>query len=199
MNVPQITFFIVGMLAGLICVAVASIGSPEITLLSLTWFVGPLFFVAVLAGIVITGTWHYFQPGLLRYLAGFVVCTVTYAVALIAFFAVFGFSPGWLGFPPSSNIAGFGIDVWLGLIAAGAVGASGIALFAALLTGIWSKLLLQRLMLAGLFSTSVTFIANLPFHKDWSFFGVLLPLGNAVFCYFVGTHIWQHHKSRRPV
>lgn len=199
MNTQQLTFSIAGLLAGLIAVAVGSVGSPEIRTLSLTWFVGPLFFVAILAGIVITGAWHYFKPGLLRYLAGLALCTITYAVALIAFFAVFGFSPDWLGFQPSSNIAGFGVDVWLGLIAAGVVGASGIALFAALLTGIWSNLLFQRLMLAGWLATFVTFIVNVPFHKDWSFFGALFPLGNAFFCYFVGAHIWERHKSQRRV
>jgi hypothetical protein len=77
------------------------------------------------------------------------------------------------------------------------VGAVGISLFAALLTGTWSNHLLQRLMLAGLLAVSATFIANFPFQRNWSFFGVLLPVGNALFCYFVGSHIWYHDKSRR--
>jgi hypothetical protein len=197
MNAQQITFCMAGLLAGLICVAIASTGSPETRIISLTWFVGPFFFVAVLAGSIITGAWRYFQPGLLRYLTGLVLCTITYALALIAFFAVFGFSPDWLGFQPSASIALFGVDVALGLIAAAVVGAVGISLFAALLTGTWSNHLLQRLMLAGLLAVSATFIANFPFQRNWSFFGVLLPVGNALFCYFVGSHIWYHDKSRR--
>jgi hypothetical protein len=103
---------------------------------------------------------------LLRYLAGLVLCTITYAVALMAFFAVFGFSPDWLGFQASASIALFGVDVALGLIAAVVVGALGISLFAALLTGTWSNHLLQRLMLAGLLAVSATFVANFPFQRN---------------------------------
>jgi len=185
-----------GLIAGLICVTFWSFGSPEIAIIGLTWGVGPLFFVAIVAGIVITGARRYFQPGLLRYLAGLVLCTVTYVVALTAFFGVVGFSPDWFGFRPSGDIIQFGIDVWLGLIAAGAVGASGIALFTALLTRKWSNALLLRLMLAGLLTILVTFIANLPFHNYWSLLGVLLPLGSALFCWLVGTQIYEAARRR---
>jgi len=88
-------------------------------------------------------------------------------------------------------MAQFGIDVWLGLVAAGAVGASGIASFSAILTGRWSKSLLLRLMQVGLVTIVVTYMVNLPFHSYWTFFGVLFPLGNALFCYLVGAEIWQ--------
>jgi len=124
-----------------------------------------------------------------------VLCTITYMVGLVVFFGVTGFSPDWFGFARSSSIAGFGVDVGLGLIAAGLVGALGITLFTALLTGKWSNRLLQRLMVAGLLAMVITFIANLPFQKDWSFFGVLLPVGNALFCYLVGSHIWRDSNS----
>jgi hypothetical protein len=193
----HITFSIAGLLAGLIVVAIKSVGSIEIMILSLTWFVGPLFFVATLAGIVLTGAWRCFQAGFLRYLSGLVLCTITYSLALFTFFTVFGFSPDWFGVKPSSSIAGFGVDVGLGLAAAGVVGATGIWLFAALLTRKWSTGLLQRLMLAGLLCVCVTFIVNFPFQKEWSFFGVMLPLGNALFCCLVGSHIWRHCKSQQ--
>ena len=193
----QITFFLAGLIAGLICVTFASFGSPEMAIIGLTWGVGPLFFVAIVAGIVITGVRRNFQPRFLRYLVGLVLCTTSYLAALIAFFAVDGFSPDWFSIRPSANLVHFGIDVWLGLIAAGAVGASGIALFAALLTRRWSNALLLRLMAAGLLTISVTFIVNLPFHNSWSFLGILLPLGSALFCWLVGAEILRTREAER--
>jgi len=41
----------------------------------------------------------------------------------------------------------------------------------------------------------VTFIVNYPFHSYWSFFGVLLPLGNALFSCLVGNQIWQQPEG----
>lgn len=199
MKRQQITFFVAGLIAGLICVTLASFGPPEIALMSLTSGGGPLFFVAIVAGIVISGAWHHFHPRFLRYLAGLGLCAISYLAATTAFWWVFGLSPRWIGFRQSDNIGHFGIDVWLGLIAAGAVGASGIALFAALLTGKWNKALHRRLLLAGLLTICITFIANLPFLKDGSLLGVLLPLGNALFCWLVGTEIWQRLEVPRDV
>jgi len=141
---------------------------------------------------VSTGAWRYVQIGLLRYLAGLILITITYLVGLVAFFAVTGFSPHWFGVRPSADIVDFRIDVWLGLVAAGVVGASGIALFTVLLTGKWSNSLFLLLMLAGFLTIQVTFITNLAFHNYWSFLGVLFPLGEALFCYLVGSQIWQH-------
>jgi len=117
----------------------------------------------------------------------------------VVFFGVAGFSPDLFGFRQSASFEHFGLDVWLGLIAAGVVGASGIALFSALLTGKWSNSLLLRLVLAGFLTILVTFIANLPFHNYWSFMGVLFPLGDALFCYLVGTQIWQHLQAAGQV
>ena len=79
------------------------------------------------------------------------------------------------------------------------MGASGIALFAALLTRRWSKALHRRLLLAGLLTICITFIANLSFHKDGSLLGVLLPLGYALFSWLVGTEIWQRLQVRSEV
>ena len=112
------------------------------------------------------------------------------------FFAVEGFSPDWFGFRPSPNFDHFGIDVVLGLLAAGTVAAGGIAFFAFVLTGQLHNSLLARLLLAGILTIIVTFIANYPFQSYWSFFGVLFPLGNALFCHLVGTQISQQPKQK---
>lgn len=199
MKRQQTAFCLAGLIAGLICATLALCGSPEVAIMILTSGVGPLFFIAIVAGIVISSAWRHFRPGLLRYLAGLVLCTTSYLVAMIAFWWVFGLSPRWIGFRPSDDMAKFGIDVWLGLVAAGAVGAIGISLFATVLTRRWSNSLLLRLMLAGLVTIVVTYMVNLPFHSYWTFFGVLFPLGNAVFCYYVGSHIWQQPGVGRQV
>jgi hypothetical protein len=188
----RITFLLAGCIGGLACV----LPGPLLSVFTLTWTVGPAFFVAVIAGIIITGARSHLQASLLRYIAGFVVCFITYFLALMVFFAVYGFSPDWFGIRPSDNVDQFGIDVWLGLIAAGTLAASGISLLALLLTGNWSKSLLLRLMTAGIVTIVVTYIINLPFRGYWSFFGVLIPVGMSLFCWIVGTHISQHHSLR---
>jgi hypothetical protein len=161
----------------------------------LAYGVGPLFFIAVIAGILITGAWCRLPGGFLRYLAGFVCCLLTYVLAMAVCVWVGGFSPVWFGFRGSAYIEDFGPDIWLGLIAAGVVGACGITLFASILTGRWSTVLLQRLALAGLVTVVVTFLANLPFHHYWSFFGVLFPLGNALFSWVVGMQISRCYRA----
>ena len=195
----QIISFLTGLIAGLICVAFRSYGSPEVAIIGLTWGVGPLFFAAIVVGTVLTGASQYFHPGLLRYLAGVVLCTITYLAALTTFFGVFGFSPDWTGLRPSADMVHFGIDVWLGLIAAGVVGASGIALFVTLLKRKWSNALLLRLIVAGFLTIIVTFLANFPFHNYWSFLGVLIPLGNALFCCIVVSEISQRPDGQRSL
>ncbi len=194
MRRQQITFLLSGLAAGLTSITLG-MASPVI----LAYGVGPLFFAAVVAGIAITAAWRYVQVSFWRYFASLLLSTITYVAALVAFSGVGGFSPNWFGVQPSAHIEDFRIDVFLGLIAAGAVGASGIALFTALLTREWSTSLLLRLMLAGLATIVVTFIANLPFHSYWSFLGVLLPLGNALFCWLVGAQIWQHPEVGRQL
>jgi hypothetical protein len=185
----QITFLLAGLIAGLTCVTLGSL-EIEIAIPALVYGVGPLFFVAVVASIVITGAGRYIQSGFLRYLAGFFLCTITYFVGIVMIFAVMGLSQ-WFGLRASEHLEDFRIDVWLSLIAAGLVAAVGIAAFTALLTRKWSTSLLWRLMFAGLVTIVVTFTVNLAFHNDWSFLHILLPVGNALFCFLVGTHIWR--------
>ena len=188
----KITFFVAGLIGGLVCV----MPGPLLSIFTLTWGVGPAFFLAVIAGIIITGARCHLQADFLRYGSGLVVCFITYLLALAVFFAVEGFSPDWFGFRPSPNFDHFGIDVVLGLLAAGTVAAGGIAFFAFVLTGQWSNSLLARLLLAGILTIIVTFIANYPFQIYWSFYGVLFPLGNALFCHLVGIQIWQQPKQK---
>jgi len=190
----QITFLLTGLIAGLIS---AALGTRWLAIL--TYGIGPLFFVAVVAGIVITGASRYVQLTFWRYLAGLILSTITYVVALFTFFAVGAFSQNWLHVQPSADILDFGIDIWLGLLAAGAASACGVALCIFLLTGRWSSFLLLRLMLAAFLTIGVTFIANLRFHSYWSFLGVLLPLGSALFCWLVGTQIGQRSNEARKV
>jgi len=197
MNSQAIKFAIAGLIGGVICVAIGAARSPELIVIGLIWLVGPLFFAAMLTSMLITGASRQFRRAWLRYLAGLVICTVAYAIALLVFFVVVGFSPAWLGFEPSSSISGFGFDIWLGLVAAAVVGASGITAFAAVLTGAWSNLLLQRLMLAGLLVISITFVGNFPFKQEWSFFGLLFPLGNAAFGYLVVVHVSRNTERQR--
>lgn len=191
----KITFLLTGYIAGLACV----LPGPLLSLFTLTWTVGLAFFVAVVAGMIITGARGQLQASLLRYVAGPVVCFITYLLALMVFFAAYGFSPDWFGFRPSANVDQFGIDVWLGLIAAGTTAAIGISLFAALLTGKWSQSLLLRLMTAGIVTIVVTYLVNLPFRGYWSFFGALIPVGMSLFCWIVGTPISQHLKARGEI
>jgi hypothetical protein len=188
---PKITFLLAGLIGGLVCVT----PGPLLSIFTLTWGVGPAFFAAVVAGIIITGARRHLQADFLRYLAGLVLCFITYLLALTVFFAVAGFSPDWFGFDPSENVDRFGMEVVLGLAAAAAFATAGIALFAFVLTGRWSSSLLLHLLLAGIVTIGVTFIMNLPFHGYWSFYGVLIPLGNSLFCGAVGTHIWRLSES----
>jgi hypothetical protein len=145
---------------------------------------------------MITGAQRDLRASFLIYLAGLIVCMLTYMLALLVFFVVVGFSPGWFGFRPSSNFDQFGMDIVLGLLAAAIFAAAGIAVFAFVLTGRWSNTLLLRLLFAGLITIIITFIVNYSFRSYWSFYGALLPLGNALFCYLVGTHIWQHQEGQ---
>ena len=192
MTPKEITFLLTGLIAGGLAVTVGQL-RPTV----LTVGVGALFFVAILSGIAITRAWEYLRPVVWRYVAAAILCTITYVVALLAFSAVGGYSPDWFGFEQSSDILEFRLDVWLGLVAAAMVASAGTLTLSALLTGRWSGMLLGQLVAAGILAVLVTFLANLPFHHYWSFLGVLLPLGDALFCWLVGVQIWK--ENRQPM
>lgn len=189
----HITFLLTGLVVGLVCV----VPGPLLSILTLTWGPGPAFFVGVVGGMIITGAGRDVLTNVVRYFVGFVICFITYLLALMVFAAVGGLSPDWFGFRPSPNFDQFGVDVVLGLLAAAIFAAGGIAFFAFVLTGRWSNSLLRRLLLAGLITIIVTFIVNYPFRSYWSFFGVLIPLGMSLFCRVVGTHINHINRDRK--
>jgi hypothetical protein len=181
----QTKFFITGLIGGLICVAP---GTSLLVIFTLTWGVGLAFFAAVVVGII-TGARQHLQIGPLRYIAGLPICIITYMAALTILFGVGGHSSDWFGFKQSTDFEQFGLDIFIGLVAAAIFAASGIAFFGFVLTGRWSNLLLRRLLLAGIVTIVVTFIVNYPFRSFWSFYGVLVPLGSSLFCGSVGAHI----------
>lgn len=189
MRRQRITFFLLGSLAGVVCVLLGA-SSPVI----LAYGVGPLFFAAVVTGTTITGGWTHVQVGVWRFVACLLISTISYVLALFAFSVVAGFAPDWFGVATSYNLVDFKGDVFLGLIAAGIVAATGISMLNVLLTGTGSGSLLLRLLLAALITIVVTFIINLFFHSYWSFIGVLFTLGSGLFCCLVGQQICSKTK-----
>jgi hypothetical protein len=182
----EIVFLIAGFLAGLIA---AAFGTSRPTMLAVG--VGPLFFAATLAAIAMTNSWSHLQGGIWRYAMAALLSTVAYVLALFTFSVAMGYAPQFAGLRASGDIVEFRGDVWLGLAAAVLVAAICVELVAFTLTGKWSNLSLALLVLAGLASVLVTFIANLQAHHYWSFIGVLLPVGEALSCGVVGAQIWR--------
>ncbi|HEY6250946.1 MAG TPA: hypothetical protein VI685_13380 [Candidatus Angelobacter sp.] len=186
MTRQQVTFLIAGFVAGIITVAVGTV-SPTVLAIG----VGPLFFLAILAAIMLTDSWSHLSRGLWRYVAAICLCTAVYVLALVTFSIVGGYSPKLLGASESGDIVQFRIDVWAGLLVAVLVASAGIESVAYILTGKWSNSFFGRLALAGFVSVVVTFMANLVAHHYWSFLGVLLPIGEGLFCALVGAQIWK--------
>ena len=115
-------------------------------------------------------------------------------LALFTFSVVAGYAPDLLSIRASgasSNLNGFGGDVWLGLLAAALVTSACVELLAYVLTGKWSNSFLFRLATAGFLSVLVTFLTDRAAHHYWTFYGVLLPLGEGLFCAVVGAQIWR--------
>src|SRR6185312_1624030 len=179
----RFTFLLCGIVAGLI-----SVGLGTKSLEFLATGVGLLFFSAVMVSTIATVSWRYLRTRALKFFAGLVLSTVTYVAGVVAFNMMGGISQTWFGVR-SANIVDFNIDIWVGVLAAGIVGALGVASVSAIVTRQWSNDLLLRLLLTGLIVVGLTFIVNLRFHSYWSFFGVLMPTGNALFCWLVGTQI----------
>jgi uncharacterized membrane protein (DUF485 family) len=190
MRSQPLTFLLLGLLAGVVCVLLGA-SHPVF----LAYAVGPLVFAAVVAGIAISHARPYVRVGVWRLSSALLLSTITYLAALFAFSAVGGFSPNWFGVAASENVVDFGVDVLLGLLAAGIVAATGVSTLTVLLTGRWSAALLLRLILTSVITIVATFVTNLLFHSYWSFLGILLPLGSALFCWLVGGQIWLNTKA----
>jgi hypothetical protein len=183
---PQITFLSAGITAGIITAVIGRLWPGFLSV-----GVGLLFFVALLAAITITAGWPRLRPGLWRYIVAVVICTVAYVLALFTLMSVSAYVPKLLGVPASGDLVEFGADMWIGLLAAVLVASAGVELVLYILTGTWSNSFFGRLAVAGFVSVLVTFIVNLTAHHYWSFMGVLLPVGEGLFCAVVGAQIWR--------
>ena len=183
-------FLLAGLFAGFMT---AALGISRPTVLAVG--VGPLFFGAVLAAIAITNSWSRVSPGIWRYVAAACLCTGAYVLALFAFSVVGGYSPQVLGVQPSSDIIDFRADVWLGLSAAVLVAAICMELVAFTLTSRWSNFSLGLLALAGFATILITFIANQQVRHYWLFMGMLLPVGEALYCGVVGAQLWRSSEQ----
>jgi hypothetical protein len=187
----QITFWLAGLAAGLVTVGIAGVW-PALLPVLLVLGVGPLFSVAVFAAITFTRSWSHLASGRWRIVAGVCVCTGAYLLAFSTFLIVAGYS----GIRTSTDPSRFGADLWVGLLAAALVASGCIESLVLVLTGKWSNAFLFRLAAAGVVSVIVTFVVDLWKHNYWTFYGILLPLGESFFCWLVGAQIWR--PSVRP-
>jgi hypothetical protein len=186
MTPQQTTFLLAGLTAGLVTV-VGARAWPTLLPMLLVCGVGPLFFVAVLTAITLTGSWSHLSHGWWRIVAGICICTGAYLLAFFTFLVVVGYS----GIPTSTDQIRFGADVWIGLLAAALVASACIELLVFVLTGKWSNSFLFRLAAAGVVTVLVTLAVDLAAHHYWTFYGILLPVGEGLFCWLVGAQIWR--------
>lgn len=190
MTRQQIIFLLAGFIAGVI-----TITTGRVSLWVLTVGAGPLFFLAILTAIAFTDSWSHVRRVFWRYVIAACVSTVAYCLALFTFWTLGGYLQGLLGIRGSNDLSEFRLDVWLGLSAAALVAAVGIEAMACVLTGKWSNFFLFGLMIVGFATVLVTFVAN----RYWSFFGILWPIGEALFCGVVGAQIWRTSQPQQTV
>ncbi len=188
MTRQQITFLVAGFIAGAATIAAGAV-SPTVLMIG----GGPIFFLAILAAIALTDGWPHLTRGFWRYVLAACVSTAAYVLALVTFWWLGGYLQNLLGSHGSNDLSEFRLDVWLGLTAAALVAAVGIEGMASVLTGKWSNLFLFCLVGVGFVAILVTFIAN----RYWSFFGILWPVGEGLFCGVIGAQIWR--TSRFPL
>lgn len=182
----EAAFLCAGLIAGLVTV-VGARAWPTLLPMLFICGVGPLFFAAVFTAIVLTGSGPHLSPGWWRVVAGVCVCTGAYLLAFFTFIFVAGYS----GVPASTDPNRFGADVWIGLLAAALVAAACIEFLAYVLVGKWSNPFLFRLAAAGVVSVLVTFVVDRAGQYYWTFYGILLPVGESLFCWLIGAQIWR--------
>ena len=190
MNRTALTFLFAGLAAGVASVAIGRVW-PTVLISG----VGVLFFAALLIAIAISGSWARLRPGLWRYLVGLVISTAAYLVGLFAFSVVGGYAPDVLGIPASSDISRFGADVGTGLLAAALISSVCIELLASILTGRWSNRFFLFLAVAGFVTVAATYVAHVFTRQPLAFFGALLPVGEALYCWIVGLQISQSREE----
>ena len=178
--------------AGLITVVVGAASNMFLALGN-----GPLFFVAVISGIMISGIRSRLAPSLWRYVIGIGISSAAYVLGLFTFLAVSSVLPAISVF---KNIAEFRADIWIALLAAVPVTSLSIELLAYVLTNRWINVFLFRLVAAGALTVFVALVGTL-FYR-WIPFWILLPLGNALYCSIIGEQICELQaasRSRVPV
>ena len=202
MTRQQITFLLAGFIAGNVSVA-----AGRVSLWVLTVGVGPLFFLAVVAAIAVTDSWAHVRHGFWRYALAVCASTMAYVLALLTFWWLGGYVQTLLGSRGSNDLSEFGLDMWIGLIAAALVAAIFIELMAYWLTGRWSNAVLARLAGAGILAIFSTFVVVRALRSAgavpsllyyWAFFGVLFSFGEALFSGLVGAQIWRLSRLTSP-
>jgi hypothetical protein len=189
MTRQQVTFFLTGLTAGIITTVVGHIWPGF-----LAFGVGLVFFVAVLAAIALTRSWSRLNRSLWRFVAGICICTGAYLLAFFTFVTVGGYWFELIRIRVSTEIR-FSADVWIGLLAAALVASVGIEFLLYVLTGKWNNSSLFRLAASGVVTILATFVVDRADHHYWSFYGVLLPLGEGLFCAVVGAQIWRSSEQ----
>ena len=191
MNRPQVLFLLTGLTSGIL---MAVIGYKWSGFLAIG--VGLCFFLAVLAAIAVTKSWSYLNRGSWRIPVGFCVSTAAYVLAFLTFVGIGGYWADWLRVPLATDTR-FATDIWVGLLAASLIAAICVEFLVYVLIGRWSNLFLLCLSVAGFVTVLGTFLAGLVIRQHWSFMGVLLPVGNALFCWLVGAQIWR--RPEQPI
>jgi len=185
----KVTFLLAGLTAGLVTVGGAR-AWPALLPMLFVCGVGPLFFIAVLTAITLTGSWSHLSHSWWRIVVGICICTVAYLLALFTFLGVAGYS----NIPTSTDQMRFGASVWIGLLAAALVASACIELFVLVLTGEWSTSLLFRLAASGVVTVLVAFVIDRAAHNYWTFYGILLPVGEGLFSWIIGAQIWKTNQ-----
>jgi hypothetical protein len=194
----EIVFLLAGLLGGLVAVAV---GVSRPTVLAVG--VGLLFFIALLAAIAMTNSWSRVSPGIWRYAVAAIISIAAYLLALITFWGLFGYSPDLFGVHASKDMADFGADIWIGLLAACLVASICIEFVAYVLTSRWSNGVLASFAGAGVLSIVASFtatklarfaVSTMPTLYAWVFLGVLLAVGEALFCGLLGAQILRNSR-----
>jgi len=202
MTRQQITFLLAGFIAGSITAA-----AGRVSLWVLTVGVGPVFFLAVLTAIALTGSWAKVRHEFWRYVLAALASTMAYVLALLTFWWLGGYIQNLLGSRGSTDLSEFRLDMWVGLIAAALVAAVCVELMAYVLTGRWSNAVLVRLAGAGILAIVLTFVAVRAVRSTatlpsllyyWAFFGILFSFGEALFSWLVGSQIWKTSRLPAP-
>lgn len=194
----ELTFVFVGFIGGLIT---ALLGASRPIVLAAG--VGPMFFISLLVAIAITDGWSQISAGVWRYIAAGGLSAVAYILALFVFSVIAGYAPDFLGFMRSRDILEFRADVWIGMIAAVAVAAICVEALAYILTNRWGNLVLALFAASGLLAVLLTFLGSQVARSSgasstllyWSFFGILLPVGEALFSGLIALQLWKRYEG----